>query len=53
MLSQLDPSRALRVFIVPKDGIYQMLCVDCVAPYIDKRADVYGGTKFWQDRKAA
>ena len=51
-LRDFDPAHA-RVFVVPKDGIYQMLCARCVAPYVEKRADIYGGTQFWKDRKAA
>jgi hypothetical protein len=37
---------AVRVFVVQKDGIYQMLCPVCAARYLPKRADLYQGTEF-------
>jgi hypothetical protein len=37
---------AVRVFVVQKDGIYQMLCPVCAAKYVPKRADLYQGTEF-------
>ena len=37
---------AVSVFVVPKDGIYQMLCSACSRPYVSKRADLYRGTEF-------
>jgi hypothetical protein len=36
----------VRLYVVPKDGIYQVLCSACVRPYVPKRADLYGGTQF-------
>jgi hypothetical protein len=36
----------VRMYVVPKDGIYQLLCASCVKPYLPKRADLYRGTKF-------
>jgi hypothetical protein len=36
----------VRMYVVPKDGIYQILCATCVRPYVSKRADLYGGTRF-------
>jgi len=37
---------AVRMYVVPKDGILQMLCGDCAGPYIGKRSDLYRGTQF-------
>jgi len=37
---------SVRMYVVPKDGIYQLLCATCVRPYVSKRADLYGGTRF-------
>jgi len=34
------------MYVVPKDGIYQMLCSACSRPYVSKRADLYRGTEF-------
>ena len=36
----------VRMYVVPKDGVYQVLCVGCVGPYVSKRADLYAGTAF-------
>ena len=36
----------VRMYVVPKDGIYQLLCSACVRPYVSTRADLYGGTRF-------
>jgi hypothetical protein len=36
----------VRLFVVPRDGIYQVLCAACVRVYLPKRADLYGGTQF-------
>jgi hypothetical protein len=35
-----------RVYVVPKDGMQQVLCRVCVAKYLPKRADLYKGTQF-------
>jgi acetone carboxylase gamma subunit len=42
-----DP-RALdvRIYVVPKDGILQMLCERCAAPYTAKRKDLYRDTEY-------
>lgn len=40
------PGLAVRIYIVPKDGIQALLCEDCVRPYTAKRADIYRGTKY-------
>ena len=36
----------VRMFVVPRDGIYQILCATCIRPYIEKRVDLYRATKF-------
>ena len=36
----------VRMYVVPKDGIYQVHCATCVAAYVAKRADLYKGTQF-------
>lgn len=36
----------VRMYVVPRDGIYQLLCRACVKPYLPKRADLYRGTQF-------
>lgn len=40
------PGLAVRMFVVPKDGILQMLCENCIQLYTAKRADLYGGTAY-------
>lgn len=39
----------VRMWVVIKDGIYQLLCKACVAPYVAQRADLYKGTKFGRE----
>ena len=39
----------IRMYAVPKDGIYQVLCAMHVQKYLPKRADLYGGTKFGRE----
>lgn len=36
----------IRLYVVPKDGIYQVLCATCVRPYVSQRADLYRDTRF-------
>jgi transcription elongation factor Elf1 len=35
-----------RLYVVPKDGIYQMLCGTCKDAYVAKMRRLYQGTKF-------
>lgn len=42
-----------KMTIVEKDGIYQLLCEPCAEQYVGKRADFFGNTPFWVQRKAA
>jgi hypothetical protein len=37
---------AIKIYIVPKDGIYQLLCDSCIGPYTLKRSDLYKGSRF-------
>ena len=41
----------VRMYGVPKDGIYQLLCAACARPYVAKRADLYKGTQFGEHLK--
>ncbi len=36
----------VRMYVVPKDGIYQIHCALCVREYVRKRSDIYRGTQF-------
>lgn len=36
----------VRMYVVPRDGIYQLLCAACARQYLPKRADIYKGTQF-------
>jgi hypothetical protein len=36
----------VRMYVVPKDGIFQLLCIDCVRPHLPKTKELYKGTKF-------
>lgn len=46
LLRDREPGHEVRLYVVPKDGIYQVLCKGCIAPYVSKRTDLYRGTKF-------
>lgn len=46
-LARLNPADPLlRLYVVPKDGILQMLCELCKEAYVRKRADLYKGTAY-------
>ncbi len=36
----------IRMYCVPKDGIYAVLCASCLPAYVGKRKDLYGRTAF-------
>lgn len=36
----------VRMYVVPRDGIYQILCAACARRYLPKRPDLYKGTPF-------
>ncbi len=50
-LQAAEPSEQVRMYVVPKDGIMQLLCKTCVQPYTAKRADLYKGTQYGRDLK--
>ena len=41
----------IKLDVVPKDGIYQVLCKQCSNAYVPKRVDLYGDTAFGRIRK--
>jgi len=41
----------VRMYAVPKDGIYQLLCAQCKDAYVQKRRDLYGKTEYGADLK--
>jgi hypothetical protein len=43
-----DNPAELKMFLVPKDGIYQLLCRTCSDAYERKRADLLRGTLYGQ-----
>lgn len=40
------PGVEARLYAVPKDGIYQLLCAVCAKAYVALRSDLYKGTEF-------
>lgn len=48
-LRDSTPGVEIRMYVVPKDGILQLLCGACVQTYLPKRADLYKGTQFGTD----
>jgi hypothetical protein len=36
----------VKLYVVPKDGVLQLLCAGCLPAYVSKRSDLYGGTAF-------
>jgi hypothetical protein len=47
-LNALTGGATTRMYVVPKDGIYQVLCLTCKDAYCRKRLDLYQNTKFGQ-----
>ncbi len=45
-LRDATPGEQVRMYVVPKDGINQLLCRSCTSAYVRKRKDVYGDTEF-------
>ena len=45
-LSNLSADGNTRMRLVPKDGVYQILCARCSEIYLPKRMDLLGGTRF-------
>lgn len=46
VLRDEEPGSRIRLYAVPKDGIYQVLCAVCIGPYVSRRSDLYAGTPF-------
>lgn len=50
---RLDPgdnTSEVKMFLTPKDGIYQLLCRTCSDAYELKRADLFKGTQYGQTK---
>lgn len=45
-LNDCDGRGNVRFSVVPKDGIYQVLCQTCAGRYVQKRADLFGSTEY-------
>jgi hypothetical protein len=45
-LRDSTPGVEVRLYVVPKDAILQVLCSACCGAYVAKRADLYQGTRF-------
>lgn len=50
-LNAVTNATTTRMYVVPKDGIYQVICLTCKEAYCRKRADLYRGTAFGQEIK--
>lgn len=50
-LHDSTPGVEVRMYVVPKDGVYQVLCAACIKPYLPKRADLFTGTEFGKTLK--
>lgn len=46
ILRDSTPGVEVRMYVVPKDGIMQLLCRSCCQQYVAKRPDLYHGTQF-------
>ena len=45
-LRERAPAAEVRMYVVPKDNILQLLCAECVKPYLPKQKQLYKGTQF-------
>jgi hypothetical protein len=50
-LQAASGSGDVRMYIHPKDGIYQVLCRICSDRYVPQRVDLYRATQFGHKRK--
>lgn len=50
-LQRATPGHQVRMYVVPKDGIYQLLCATCVRPYTQQRSDLYRNTNYGKELK--
>lgn len=52
-LHNLHGNATTRMYVVPKDGVYQVLCAACKDAYCARRADLYRDTEFGTRLKLA
>lgn len=50
-ISLFTPGDKVGMTVHMKDGVYQILCAQCDADYVQKRRDLYGDTRFGWERK--
>lgn len=51
VLQDAAPGGDIKMYVHPKDGIYQLLCRTCSDRYVRQRADLYGSTEFgWREK---
>lgn len=50
-LKEISGAVEVRMYAVPKDGMYQLLCAKCAAEYVPKRKDIYRECEFGQRMK--
>lgn len=43
------PDGNVRIVLVPKDGLYQVMCGTCSDAYLPKRVELFKGTQFGQE----
>jgi hypothetical protein len=48
-LQDETPGDQVRLYVVAKDGMYQLLCAACVKPYLPKTKELYKGTRFGKE----
>lgn len=48
-LEERTPGTQVRLYVVPKDGMLQLLCRACVAPYLPRRRELFEGTEFGRE----
>jgi len=48
-LEELAPGGNVRMYVHPKDGLYQILCPRCSDRYVRKRRDLVKGTPFGKE----
>jgi hypothetical protein len=48
-LQDETPDVKIRMYVVPKDSILQLLCRACVLPFLPKQSHLYKGTQFGRD----
>lgn len=51
ILAMKAPGIEYKLYVVPKDGVLQVLCGECVVPYVGQRRDLYGKTPFGERMK--